>query len=267
MPTEKPLAVGPYVPERVHIVPTGYEVDRVVRPAERLKAERVILLANLREQDRASKFREQVIAELARKGIAHEVVRAPIFELGPTLDAILRLLHGHRRDQLSVNISAGSKIQALAGCLAAMILRAEGIDVTVYYAEPERYRENPPKTPLSYGLEQIIEVAPLSLPTPPEEVRLAIRLLTKRDYHKLELALSLTQVGGLDADRVGKDGAPVDDRARVSLQAAVDQKVVQPLVRAGYASVTKVGRRSMVSLTEAGRRAAPLLTAGMVEFP
>ena len=267
MPTNKPLPGGPYVPERVHIVPIGYEVDRVVRPAECLKAERVVLLANLRDQDRASKFREQVIAELTQMGIAHEVVRAPIFELGPTLDVILRLFHDHRRDQLSINISAGSKIQALAGCLAAMILRAEGTDVTVYYAEPERYRENPPKTPLSYGLEQIIEVAPLSLPTPAQEVRLAIQLLTKRDYHKLQLALSLTKIGGLDAARVRKDGAPIDDRARVSLQAAVDQKVVQPLVRAGYASVQKQGRRSIVSLTEAGRRAGPLLTAGMDELP
>ena len=265
MPTEHPRAQPPYVPRRLHIVPTGYEVERVVLPAEALRAEQVILLANLPNEDRASKFRDGVVNELGRRGIAHEVVRAPIFDLGETLDVIVRLLRAHRRDHLSINISAGSKIQALAGCLAAMILRAEGIEVTVYYAEPRRYRENPPKTPLSFGLRQIIEVAPIALPTPPGEVKVAIQLLTDRTYHKLELALALVRRGELDASRVGNDGNPVDDRARVSLQAAVDLKVVQPLVRAGYATVQKQVRRSIVSLTEAGKRAASLLTAGIAE--
>lgn len=265
MPTLSKQEKVPYVPRRLHIVPIGFEEDRVVLPAEALHAERVVLLANRPKDDKASKFRDQVVREFTRRGIEHEVVRAPIFELRETLDVMVRILRDHRRDHLSINISAGSKIQALAGCLAAMILRAEGIDVTVYYAEPRRYRENPPKTPLSFGIRQIVEVAPIALPTPPEEVKIAIQLLTRRDYHKLELALALVKRGQLDKTRVGGDGLPVDDKARVSLQAAVDQKVVQPLVKAGYAEASRSGKKVMISLTDAGRRASSLLTAGMEE--
>jgi hypothetical protein len=263
MPTIDPKRQIPHVPSRIHVVPTGFEIERVVLPATALKAEKLILLANLPKGDRAAKFRTSVIEELERRGIDYEVVRAPIFDLGKTLDVVVRILRAHSRDNLSINISAGSKIQALAGCLASMILRAEGIEVTVYYAEPKRYRESPPKTPLSFGLRQIIEVAPIALPTPSEEVKLAMQLLTTKPHHKLELALALVSRGALDSSRVGQNGGPIDDKARVSLQAAVDQKVVQPLIRAGYATAQKKGRRSIVSLTEAGRRAASLLTAGM----
>ena len=257
----------PYVPRRLHIVPVGFEVERVVLPAGALKAERVILLANPPKEDKAGKFREAVKLGLEERGIEVDVLRARIFDLGQTLDLMVRILRENSRDRLSINISAGSKIQALAGCLSAMILRAEGIEVTVYYAEPKRYRENPPRTPLSFGLKQVIEVPPITLPTPPEEVKLAMQLLTKRNYHKLELALALATRGHLNPSRVGNDGAPVDDKARVSLQIAVDQKIVQPLLRAGYARAQRDGKKVTVSPTESGRMATSLLTAGMGAAP
>lgn len=263
LPTMDTRQKVPYVPRRLHIVPVGFEEERVVLPATALKAERVILLANPPKEDKAGKFREAVKRGLEKRNIEVEVLRAQIFDLGQTLDVMVRVLRENSRDHLAINISAGSKIQALAGCLSAMILRAEGIEVTVYYAEPRRYRENPPKTPLSFGLKQVIEVAPISLPTPPEEVKLAMQLLTQKNYHKLELALALATRGQLDPSRVGNDGAPVDDKARVSLQTSVDQKVVQPLVRAGYARAQRDGKKVTVSLTESGRMAASLLTAGM----
>jgi hypothetical protein len=263
MPTEYRSATVPHVPRRIHIVPIGFEEDRVVLPAVELKAEKVFLLANLPKNDRAGKFRTEVIRRLKEVDIEHEVRTASIFALDETLDLIVRLLRENRRESLFINLSAGSKIQALAGCLAAMIARAEGISVCAYYVEPKRYKDDPPKTPLSFGLEQLVEIPPLILPTPPMEVKVAMRLLSRRDYSKLELALVLAASGQLDPSKVGRDGTPVNERARVSLQSSVDFKVVQPLVSVRYASTQKKGKRVIVSLTESGRQAASLLTAGM----
>ena len=232
-------------------------------PAIELKAEHVILLANLPREDKASKFRGEVIRKLGEAGIDCEVRNASIFALDESLDLFVRILRERRTESLFINLSAGSKIQALAGCLAAMIVRTDGIPVTAYYVEPKRYKDDPPRTPLSFGVEQIVEIPAIALPTPPMEVKVAMQVLSEKDYSKLELALALVERGQLDGSKVGTDGAPIDDRARVSLQCAVDQRVVQPLLTARHATAQKKGKHVIVSLTEAGRQAATLLTAGM----
>lgn len=244
-------------------MPIGFEEDRVVLPAIALKAEKVILLANDPKEDRAGKFRSEVVRRLREAGIELEVRTASIFALDETLDLIVRLLRERRKESLFINLSAGSKIQALAGCLAAMIARADGIPVTAYYAEPARYKDDPPKTPLSFGLARLVEIPAIILPTPPMEVKVAMRLLSRREYSKLELALSLVANELLDPSKVGKDGAPKDERARVSLQSSVDVKVVQPLILMGYAAAQRRGKKVVLSLTKSGKQAAALLTAGL----
>ena len=52
---------------RVHIAPVGYEVDRIVLSAKKLKADKVILLAhNNKKEDLAVKYKfyEQIISKL-----------------------------------------------------------------------------------------------------------------------------------------------------------------------------------------------------------
>lgn len=263
MPTKPTNRRSPHVPERVHIVPIGYEEDRVVLPLLEMKAERVILLANNPSQDKAAKFRERVVERLDASDIAHEVRTAAIFSLPETLALFVRILREFRAENLAINISAGSKIQGLAGCLAAMLVRTEGIPVTVYYVEPKRYREDPPRTPLSFGIEQIVEIAAITLPTPPLEIKMAMQVLARKPCSKLDLAVLLAEKGCLDKSKLNEAGKPKDERARVSLQSAIDQRVVQPLVTSGHATAQRKGRHVIVTLTESGKQVSSLLTAGM----
>ena len=54
--------VMPDIPNlRVHIAPVGYEIDRIVLPAKRLRADRVILLVHENpSEDKATKFYEKI---------------------------------------------------------------------------------------------------------------------------------------------------------------------------------------------------------------
>jgi len=252
----------PHVPLRVHIVPMGFEEDRVTMPAIGMKAELVVVLANLASADKAGRFRASVQARLRSSGIPIEVVRAPIFSVGETLSTFLRVIREHREDQVYVNISAGSKIQAIAGLLAAMIVRSEGIPVRVYYVEPEKYTDDPPETPISRGLRQILEIPALTLPTPNPTLTRALHLLAERPHSKWELATTLAAEGVLDKAKIGTNGRARDERARVSLQASVDARVIQPLLELGYASVSKQGRKVVVTLSRQGRDACMLLVTG-----
>jgi hypothetical protein len=258
VPVKADRTHGPHIPLRVHIVPMGFEEDRVVLAAVELKAERVIILANTEAADKAGRFRAKVIRRLRDARIDYAVERAPIFMLDDTMNLFVKLLRANRAEQLFINISAGSKVQAVAGLLAAMIVRAEGIDATVYYVEPGKYTDDPPSTPISSGLRQILEIPALTLPTPPRVAKVAIQFISKRPYSKLELALALSRRGELDPDRLTTDGRPKNERARVALQSAVDQRVIQPLLSQGYLQTEKRGRKVMVSLTDSGRQASKL---------
>jgi hypothetical protein len=252
----------PHVPLRVHIVPMGFEEDRIVLAAVALKAERVIILANAEELDKAGKFREKVIKRLDTARVKCEVQRAPIFQLEETMNTFVRLLRKNREHRLFVNISAGSKVQALAGLLAAMVVRAEGIEAVVYYVEPLKYTDDPPKTPISSGMRQIFEIPALTLPTPPAVAKSAVQLISKRGYSKLELAIALAKQGHLDPEKLTRSGEPRDERARVGLQTAVDHWVIEPLLAQGYILTQKKGRKVIVTLTEVGRQASKLFGAG-----
>ena len=177
----------------------------------------------------------------------------------------MRLFRRFKQEQLFINISAGSKIQAVAGLLAAMVVRAEGILVVVYYCEPEKYKDDPPTTPLSSGLRQLFDVPVLAFPAPPPVQKEAIAVLQNGPRSKRDLAMSLARTGFLDKSRLNKDGEPTDERARVSLQSSVDQRVIQPLLSQGYVKTERVGKRVKVSLTQVGLDAATLLVAGSRE--
>ena len=262
MATEVRAGVTIHIQQRVHVVPMGFEEDRVVLPAIRLKAERVVLLANTRANDKAGPFRALAVKRLEEAGIHCELVRAPIFDLPRTVDAIVRVFRAYRKESLFINISAGSKIQAVAGLLAAMIVRVEGLPVVVYYCEPETYKDDPPTTPLSKGLRQLFDVPVLAFPSPPPSQRETLALLRSGALAKRDLAVRLARKGFLDKARLNREGDPKDERSRVSLQSSVEQKVIQPLVSQGYVRTERAGRKVMVSLTQAGMDAATILVAG-----
>ena len=62
---------------RIHIAPVGFEIDRIIIPAVKMKADKVWLVAhdNVAE-DKASKYRQKIEKLLEKKGIKTEVAFA-----------------------------------------------------------------------------------------------------------------------------------------------------------------------------------------------
>ena len=60
---------------RVHIAPVGFEIDRVVEPATKMKADLVYLIADENiATDKSTKFQTEIINKLKRKKIDTKVV-------------------------------------------------------------------------------------------------------------------------------------------------------------------------------------------------
>ena len=62
---------------RVHIAPVGFEIDRVVVPAAKMKADLVYLVVDRNiATDKSTKFQTEIIKQLKKKKIKSKVVHA-----------------------------------------------------------------------------------------------------------------------------------------------------------------------------------------------
>ena len=71
---------------RVHIAPVGFEIDRIIIPAVKMKADKVWLVAHDNvAKDKASKYRQKIEKLLEKKGIKTETVYANRLRLFPII--------------------------------------------------------------------------------------------------------------------------------------------------------------------------------------
>lgn len=251
---------GAMVPRRVHVAPVGFEVDRIVEPILRMEGEAVVLVAQLSERDKGRRFLDKVQDKLRRRGVKIEVVRRDIHDLYALTRAFAQVFRSHSHDSIFLNVSSGSKIEAIAAVLATMLVRNEGIAVTLYYAIPHEYTA-PLTKPLSTGCDEVIPLPHLSMQVPSPEMREALGILRAGARSKSELAVELAKRGQFDQSRLSSEGKPKDEAARVSLQTAVDVRVVRRLEELKYAQVRRRGRQAIVALTPLGISAAEFFSS------
>ena len=249
----------PHIPLRIHIAPVGFEVDRIVIPAKMMRAEKVIMIANEPLHDKATKFYALVEEELKDSGIQTETIRKPFFRLKDNIELFSSLINKNKDQHISINISSGSKIQALAAFISVMAAKSQGIEVSTYYVEPEQYADDPPDKPISQGCKNILELPIFPLYTPSKEIKYSVTLLKKKPYYKLELAIELAKAGLFSKELIDiNNSRPIDEKARISLQNSVENRVIQPMIRDKYATTEKVGRKVKITLSQFGEDASNL---------
>jgi len=121
------------VAERVHLIPVGYENDRIVLPAVRLRADRVVLLRYEDETDHPS-YVETVRERFVEEGIDHETVPCNIFDFYDSIGTVAELSTRFADHEVYVNLASGSKVTAIGGMIACMTSGA-----TPYYVRAKRY--------------------------------------------------------------------------------------------------------------------------------
>jgi len=77
---------------RIHIAPVGFEIDRIIIPAVRMKADKVWLIAHdTIAEDKSNKYRQKIEKELEKKGIKTEVTHANRLRLFPIIKAVTEI--------------------------------------------------------------------------------------------------------------------------------------------------------------------------------
>lgn len=234
--------MGLRVPNRVHIVPVGYEYERIVQPAEKFRADIVVLIGHEDDKDgsEGDQHLDNAIEALDDLGVEIEPRECDIFDLYSSMGAIAESIAEHEDDEVFVNVSTGSKVTAIAGMIASMVL-----DSTPYYVRAKDYDKDPD------DIEAFTELPTYPIDAPDSEQVDILQFIhrfsnrqgppTKGDVIHFSEQFNLNYVS-----------QNVAGKGKYRL---LDTHIVEPLKQRGYIQESKQGRNKILSLTDDGRAA------------
>lgn len=231
-------------PERVHIAPVGFEIDRVVLPFMKMKGERIHLIVRRDSNERGTKCLEAIKGDLERLQKPYEIQKVDL-DLFKIIYACRRIIDGELEasNHVFVNISSGGSIQGVA-CHFATLTFKKG--VTAYYAYPETYIEvvDSKRPQNSAGLDRIEVVPHYSIDLPSaDEISFLLLLAKETPLKKSEVLKECLQSGLISTRGKSKPYGHV----------VLENRFIRPLEAKELLVVEGRGRGSRVRLTEKGK--------------
>lgn len=167
------------------------------------------------------------------------------------LKAVKDILTKEQKNDIYVNVSSGSKIQAIACMMACMMFKE--FSVTPYYVVPKSYPATGEEQQSS-GMEDVVELPKYEIQKPGEEILQALKIITEHDgkITKKEMAKIAEEQKLISVNS--------KHHAQQARFASLDANIIQPLVeRWKYVEIEKVGRNRWIKITEEGKHAAEFL--------
>lgn len=127
----------------VHIVPIGFEYDRIVAPILQHPVDEVILLRSKNEEYPGEHaLEERFLGRLKRLPVKMRSVAVDIYDFEDMFRTISALLMGEVESgkRIYINLSAAPKLELITIVMAASMCRDSG-DVRLLYVKPEEYRQ------------------------------------------------------------------------------------------------------------------------------
>jgi uncharacterized protein DUF6293 len=246
---------------RIHISTVGFEVDRIVLPALKMKADRVWLIIHDKPyEDKGIPFLEMVKERLSEKNIEWREEAADRNDLFDVIRAFRWILIKEAGNNIMVNVSAGSKIQAIALTMGCMMFK-KNLKAKAYYVVPTSYTPIPKQGDDSKynsypeqeteGMEDIIALPDYEIEIPNQKLIKCMALIdrqengtvTKKRLRDLALTEGLIHIEG------GRDEKAIELAAYMAL----NKNLILPLLNRNYISVERTGGSHRITLTSDGK--------------
>ncbi len=241
---------------RIHISPVGFEIDRVVLPAVKLKADRVWLITHSKPyDDKGSHFTIKIKNKLEEHKIECLEESADRKDLFDTLRAFRTIIFKEKENNLMINASTGSKIQSIAAMMACMMFKDFG-NIQPYYAEPEKYRSISDEQETE-GLKDIVPLPDYRIEIPNRNLIKCLELIdkeknssvTKKRLKDLALNEKLIHV------------SENKENKEIAAYMALNTNILDPLQKWNFVNIEKSGKSKIVSLSDDGRNALRFLNS------
>ena len=227
---------------RVHICPIGYEVDRIVKSAIKLRAEKIWIITEEYPKNKIDLFIKKVRSGVTKEKIEINMKEINRIDLFDNIRGIKDIFDLEAGNEIYVNISSGSKIQAIAGMMACMIFKS--YNPIPYYVEPKKYGEAPDE-PQSFGVKTIIPLPNYTIQQPNQNQIKALNIIKKsKKLNKkrfAELCIN-NKLFSTNNDKIGQN-----DYGKLNNQ------IITPLKNNWkYIKVEKIGHNDWITLTNSG---------------
>jgi CRISPR locus-related DNA-binding protein len=232
----------------VHIVPFGYEYDRILDPIEQGKADTVVLLNNSSASDVRTDFQDELQSILERDDeVELDHRRCNIFDMYESLEAIMEAISDYSEEDVYVNLATGTKVTAVSGMIACM-----ATDADPFYVKADMTGSSTPRRDDLPGAKEVVSVPdyPIEKPTD-DQIRVMEHVYDedgKSEARKKDI-IDFADREGLD---FASGSAEVSEKA---LYPRLNSHIVNPLVEKGFVETEERGNTTRVRLTDEGEKA------------
>jgi hypothetical protein len=119
--------------KHIHIVPVGFEYDRIVL-AIGANVYKVYLLTRS-EGEKAPRLIDAIVQSIQEKQILIVIRKCNVNNLYDSMQTVAKIFHDEAGNQIHFNISSGGKVMSAVGMLACSLFK----DGDPYYVEPRKY--------------------------------------------------------------------------------------------------------------------------------
>ena len=233
--------------KRIQIAPVGFEIDRVVIPAKKEKAEKVYLMVHsIPKEDKAKKYAAEIQKRLNAAKIETELVYCDWQNIEEITRVARDLILKEAGNEIAINLASGSKNHAIGLDRACMTFRKRD-NIHPFYPEAKKWTAFKYPKQQSEGVVKIKQIPIHRIIVPDPELIIALKII-KRDSQDIPM-------------HKGKKGVKKKDLARslfgnsekTSLT-KLQRNITQKLENTWRAiEIIEVGRTDWISLTDEGK--------------
>lgn len=232
---------------RVHIAPVGFEIDRVIEPLVRLKADKVwLIIEDDIEKSDAQIYFKKITKCLDELKIESGEKRCDIRSLFDLLNIYRIIIEEEAHHQIFINVSTGNKIEAIAGMMAAMIFNDESMDITPYYVVPGNYDIKPKKgQQFTSGYKDVFQLPNYKIERPKESLIAALKIIAENNCTSKKILIEKFLKNKL----IVIENKEHTEAAKYS---QLNKKYLEPLAQKGFIEIQGTGKAARIAIIENG---------------
>jgi hypothetical protein len=254
------------VEEIVHIIPLSFEIDRAVKPFDKMRANRVYLLHSKSIKGKSKirdprVFLESVKKQLEQRGIEVVTQESDISDPLPLLSTISNIIVKEKKlkNLIYVNMSASGKLTAVAATLAAMYH-----NVKVYYVPTDVGYVMDEKEMLKHGISIVddpkcIILTNFNIDMPSGAKSTFLVELYEKGKMTTNDIVNMIKENKLKGFEDLNEGFRGKQRTSSNLLVRINRGILDELQRNGYIEIEKKGRNKIIVITDKGKYAACLI--------
>ena len=235
---------------RIQIAPSGFEIDRVVKPAIDEKAEKVYLMVSKNKTERDytahKKYFTLIQKKLKTAKIETELIECDRLNIDDITRVGRDLILKEADNEIIINLASGSKLHGIGLDRACMTFRKRD-NIHTIYPVPKKYQAVKYPHQQSSGVEYNIQVAIHRTIVPEPELIDALKIIK---HNGTDIPLHKGKKGIKKADLAK---ACFGDSTKVNLT-RLQRNITQKLAGTWRAiEIIKVGQSDWISLTDEGK--------------